>query len=142
MKRLVALVVLLGLSGPGVAWAKALPHHHAKPRSVVALAHVSYRARAHARKRPAPHGPQARSAPPATERERTFAMMRDPSGPPEHPGLFKGKDSAGWGFAHGDAETVVGLYRRPERPELPGPQIYHQESNGAAGLSVSLKLGH
>jgi hypothetical protein len=146
MKRFWWLVVLVGIAGAGGAWAKPTPQHpHARPRAVVALAHVSYR-HGHRTAGHTGHAAPARvhaAAPAATASERTLALMQDPAGPPQHPGWFKGHDEAGWGFAQGRTETVVGLYRRPDEPQLPGPQIYHQpEGRGAAGLSISLKLGH
>jgi hypothetical protein len=147
MKRLGWLVVLVGIAGAGGAWAKPPPKHpQPHHRSVVAMAHVSYRkghkAPSH-NTHAAPAKARPASASPAPSHERTLAMMHDPNGPPDHPGWFKGHDEAGWGFSQGHTETVVGLYKRPYEPQLPGPQIYHDpESRGAAGVSISLKLGH
>jgi hypothetical protein len=146
MKRLGWLVVFVGIAGAGGVWAKAPPPH--KPlhhRNVVALAHVSYR-RGHKPASQNGHAAPAKAqhaASPAPAGDRTLAMMQDPSGPPDHPGWFKSHDEAGWGFSQGHTETVVGLYKRPYEPQLPGPQIYHDpEGRGAAGVSISLKLGH
>ncbi len=61
-----------------------------------------------------------------------------------HSGWFQSeKDkSAGWGSSQDGTQTVLGVYQRPAHPDIPGPQIYHNpESRGAAGLSLSLKLG-
>ena len=61
-----------------------------------------------------------------------------------HSGWFQSETEkqAGWGSSQGGAQTLVGVYQRPAQPDIPGPQIYHTpESRGAAGLSLSLKLG-
>jgi hypothetical protein len=141
--KLLWILILVGLAGTDAASAKPAPARH-HPRSVAGVAHVSYR---HGRTPSARH--RSRSAPAVVapgatpRRERTLALVQDPADPPQRPGWFKGHDEAGWGFTQGRTETMVGLYRRPEEPQLPGPQIYHQpESRGAAGLSISLKLGH
>ena len=61
-----------------------------------------------------------------------------------HSGWFQSEKEkqAGWGSSQGGAQTVVGFYQCPAEPDIPGPQIYHNpEGRGAAGLSLSLKLG-
>jgi hypothetical protein len=151
MKRLVWLSLLLGFVASDVVWAKPPPpRQHGSHRAIVALAHMSYQPSPprHGRKaqaRTGAHGKPAASTPAATSspasRERTLALLEAPGGAPRHPGWFKTPDEAGWGFSQGRTETMVGLYKRPEQPDLPGPQIYHQEGRGAAGLAVSLKLG-
>ena len=63
---------------------------------------------------------------------------------PSHPGWFRSeKDKeAGWGVHDGRTQTLVGVYQRPPQPDIPGPQTYHTaEGRGAAGLSLSFKLG-
>ena len=78
---------------------------------------------------------------------RTARLYRadDAAGPPSRPGLYKSEKDreAGWGFQQGGMHTVVGLYQRPaEAGDIPGPQTYHTpESRGAAGVSLSFKLG-
>jgi len=72
---------------------------------------------------------------------RTYAA-NDVAGAAGQPGWFKSDHEAGWGMRDGGTRTVVGLYQRPAQPGIPGPQIYHDpEGRGAAGLSLSLKLG-
>ena len=57
-------------------------------------------------------------------------------------GWFKSRHEAGWGVSQGSTQMVAGLYQRPQQPDIPGPQTQHtQEGRGAAGLSLSLKLG-
>ena len=56
-------------------------------------------------------------------------------------GWFKGQHEAGWGMSHGSTQLVAGLYQRPAQPDIPPPQIYGPEGRGAAGLSLSIKLG-
>ena len=78
---------------------------------------------------------------------RTARLYRtdDEAGAPSSPGLYKSEKDreAGWGFKQGGMHTVVGLYQRPaEAGDVPGPQTYHTpEGRGAAGLSLSFKLG-
>lgn len=82
--------------------------------------------------------PAAKAAP-----KRTLALRDDtPTGAPDHPGWFKAPGKAGYGVSKGGTETMVGLYTRPQRPDIPGPQMYEREGRGAAGVSLSLKLGH
>jgi hypothetical protein len=61
--------------------------------------------------------------------------------PSDDPGWVKDKDHAGWGLNDGQNEAVLGAYRRPTGPQLPGPDITH-EGHGAAGVAVSVKLGN
>jgi hypothetical protein len=56
-------------------------------------------------------------------------------------GWFQAGREAGWGIDQGGAQTVVGLYQRPAQPDIPGPQVSPVEGRGAAGLSLSFKLG-
>ena len=76
---------------------------------------------------------------------RLYRAADDEAGSPSSPGFYKSeKDKeAGWGFQQGGMHTVVGLYQRPaEAGDVPGPQTYHTpEGRGAAGLSLSFKLG-
>ncbi len=68
-------------------------------------------------------------------------FVRDDSGDGERSGWFKASNQAGWGMSQGGAQTVVGLYQRPSPPDIPGPQVSPAEGRGAAGLSLSVKLG-
>ncbi len=57
-------------------------------------------------------------------------------------GWFKSGHEAGWGVSQGSSQMVAGIYQRPQQPDIPGPQTLHTpEGRGAAGLSLSLKLG-
>lgn len=72
---------------------------------------------------------------------RTFVASDDVA-PGAQPGWFKQGQEAGLGFAQGGGRTMVGLYQRPAPPDIPGPQTLHDpEGRGAAGVSLSLKLG-
>ena len=72
---------------------------------------------------------------------RTY-IASDDIAPGDRPGLFKQGKEAGWGFSQGGARTMVGLYQRPPPPDIPGPQTLHDpEGRGAAGVSLSFKLG-
>jgi hypothetical protein len=78
---------------------------------------------------------------PALGARRTF-VASDDIAPGDHPGWFKQDKEAGLGFSQGGARTMVGLYQRPTPPDIPGPQTLHDpEGRGAAGLSLSFKLG-
>jgi len=159
MKTLVGLIALLSLVGVDAAVARVqtvMQTGHGG--AVQAMARVSYRA-------PAPGVRQAsvkqkvrrkgrraaprkvlvtrRALPSRPAEKRTLALRDDQAaGAPSQPGWFKAPGRAGYGVSKGGTETMVGLYTRPERPDLPGPQIYHTEPRGAAGVSLSLKLGH
>ena len=129
MKVIIAFAAIVSLAAGG-AWARTPTRpvgHHVRhhPHRIMAAAHVRYQP----------------AAKPAASR-RPVAFQQDASAPPDQPGWFKTRDEAGWGFSQGRAQTMVGLYKRPERPDLPGPQIYHHEGDGAAGVAISLKLGH
>jgi hypothetical protein len=127
MRVAIAFAAAVSLAAGAAAWAKPPPHHQHKRhhRPVAAAAHVSY----------------AQSARSAAKRA-SYAHSEEASGAPSRPGWFKSDGREGYGVSHSGAETMVGLYTRPSEPDLPGPKIYHEEPRGAAGLSVSLKLGH
>ena len=57
------------------------------------------------------------------------------------PGWVVIPDRAGWGKTSPDTQTTVGVYRLPDRPDIPPPQMNDQKNQGAAGLSVTLNLG-
>jgi hypothetical protein len=72
---------------------------------------------------------------------RTF-VANDDIAPGDNPGWFKQGREAGVGISQGGARTMVGFYQRPAPPGIPGPQTLHDpEGRGAAGLSLSFKLG-
>lgn len=69
-------------------------------------------------------------------------VASDDFAPGAQPGWFKQGKEAGMGFAQGGGRTMVGVYQRPAPPDIPGPQTLHDpEGRGAAGVSLSLKLG-
>jgi hypothetical protein len=137
--RILGLVLLVTLLGSGAAWAGRPAHKppHAKPHVVRAAKHSR-----HVRKGPIHHRSKA-AAIAAAERTgpRDEARFHDQGEPPGQPGLFKSKDSAGWGFDDGREKTVLGLYKRPDHPDIPDNQVYRHDGRGAAGLSLSFKLG-
>jgi hypothetical protein len=137
MKLLIASVLTLVLAaGTGVAVAAPAPHPAHHPRAKAAHAHASravYRSR---RRFSALALAQSRS-----ERARLARASDDQILPDaDHPGWLRDKDHAGWGWSQGRSETVMGVYRRPAEPNLPGPDIV-PDSRGAAGVSVNIKLG-
>ncbi len=138
MKPIAALTVLAALFAADAASAAVI---HA-PRAA-RLQHASRIARHHRARL------QATATPlrvPATVEGHVYrASLADEAGAPTTPGFYQSEKDreAGWGFHDGGVHTVVGLYQRPaEAGDVPGPQIYHNpEGRGAAGLSLSLKLG-
>ena len=144
MKTIATLAVLALLAGADAGLAAAAPHHSTTRRATARLhkvSRISHRRRAHQH----PPGTLARDG----ENARPTGVYRashDEAGAPSSPGFYKSEKDreAGWGFRQGGLHTVVGLYQRPVEPgDIPGPQIYHTpEGRGAAGLSLSFKLGH
>lgn len=144
MKPFLAFILLLGLASSDVAWSKSetqpLPAHAHRHRAD-ALAHLKRHfrkalLRATASTTAAADHPQGADNAPG----RAFAQD-DASGPPQDPGWFMDRDSAGWGFHKGRTEALVGVYPRPPESGVPSSQIDQQDS-GAAGLHVTLNLGH
>ena len=76
----------------------------------------------------------------AQARAQRVSLAEQDTGPSATPSWFKTKDKAGYGWREGGTETMVGVYRRPSEPDLPGPRIV-PDSKGAAGVSIALKLG-
>ncbi len=153
MKRILGLVVLLGLAGADAALAKAVatngprPLHHQSALLALAGSHshasrIGHRHKAYAHGLSKGHALTAAIQKTQPQTDAAAYREADLSGPADHPGWFKGKREAGWGFSNGRAEAMAGLYQRPGQPDIPGNQVYHQEGRGAAGLSLSLKLGH
>ena len=143
MTRILGLVLLVTLLGSGAAWPRTLvhkpPHPHAHKARTTAhtrTTHTVRRGPVHHRSRAAA---LAASGPAKPHGQARF--QEEASGAPEHPGLFRSKTSAGWGFDNGRNGAVVGLYKRPDHPDIPDNQIYRHDGSGAAGLSLSFKLG-
>lgn len=63
------------------------------------------------------------------------------SGAPLEPDWFKSNGQLGWGASRGGEQTVLGIYQRPARPDIPAYQTSSVEAQGAAGVSWTLKLG-
>jgi len=157
MKTLVCLIALLSLASADAGAATVRTATPANKGSVRTLATVNHKAtpatvrkasvkqkvRRKARRAPPKRILVTRRALPSKPVKRTVALRDDTAmSAPDHPGMFKAPGRAGLGVSRGGTETMVGLYTRPEHPDLPGPQIYHNEPRGAAGVSLSLKLGH
>lgn len=144
MTRILGLVLISSLIGSGAAWPKT-PIHKVGHASVHKIHVASHSRRSHRR----PGHRRLRAAlTPADRQEdaqtRDATRFQEASGPSDHPGLFKGDHEAGWGFSNGRATAVAGLYQRPGQPDadgLPTNQVYHHDVRGAAGLSLSFKLG-
>ena len=139
--RILGLVLVVSLAGSGAAWAKAIVHpvSHARPHAIRVSTHV----RQGRRRIPRVHL-KATTASVFHEDGRArdaSDLQADASNATGHAGWFKGNHEAGWGFDDGRVTTVAGLYQRPEKPDIPANQVYHTDSRGAAGLSLSFKLG-
>lgn len=140
--RILAVVLMVSLAGSGAAWAKAYHAHRPRLHAAHLSTHVRrvHRVPLHRRSRLA-----ALAAPQSDEgqpRDTARFQEAEASGPSQQPGLFKGRHEGGWGFSNGQMTTVLGLYQRPETSDaIPQNQVYHGDSRGAAGLSVSFKLG-
>jgi hypothetical protein len=140
MTRVTILALALALVGADAAAAATLQasyhrssgHMHApRPRHSFRISHR----RPHRIRLSAPH---LRPAPLGAPGEFVRVADNDDS----KDGWFKSRREAGWGVSQGSAQMVAGLYQRPENPDIPGPQTLHTpEGRGAAGLSLSLKLG-
>ncbi len=168
MKTLTGLIALIGLMGADVAVARVQTvMKTGRNGGVEAIARVSYRTPA-AQSSVRKPGVRKAAVHKASLKRKTSRKARRPllrtttvvakANPaekrtvafhddaitvaPDRPGWFKAPDRAGYGVSKGGAETMVGLYTRPERPDLPGPELYQHEGRGAAGVSLSLKLGH
>jgi hypothetical protein len=96
--------------------------------------------RIHRLRLPAQAGPPPAPASPAPLRL-YLPPLAAPSGPPG-PGWFKTQNQLGWGAGQNGGQTVLGIYQRPARPDIPAHQTQPIEGEGAAGVSWTLKLGH
>ena len=120
------------------AAAPPVPTHHRPAAVRKASLGVRHRARQHALRVTAPNGAPGESP-------RIYRATDSGAELPSHPAWFTSEKAkeAGWGVNDHGTQTVVGLYQRPLRPDIPGPQTYHTaEGRGAAGLSLSFKLGN
>ena len=138
MNLIAAVTALAALLAADVASA-AVGHAH-RGASLHQASRVTHR------QRPRLHATAAAPRGPAAAQRHVYRASADqPAGAPSSPGFYRSEKDreAGWGFHDGGMHTVVGLYQRPaEAGDIPGPQIYHTpEGRGAAGLSLSFKLG-
>ncbi len=144
MKTLISTIALLGTlsSAPAIAATTAKAHRAAPPPShrMVRASHRRYSARPARGHVIRAHMSAAAAAAAAGPRTTKVSLADEDTGPSTTPSWFKGKDKAGYGWRDGGAETMVGVYRRPDQPELPAPRI-RPDSAGAAGVSLSFKLG-
>ena len=144
MKPIAALMVLAALFCADVAVAAGgaevrhrSPVRHPSPRLHKASRTTHHRPQQHATRTAtlgaAAHAPAGVYRAADTDTDRS-----------DREGWFRSEKDreAGWGVHDGATQTVVGLYQRPPQPDIPGPQTYHSpEGRGAAGLSLSFKLG-
>ncbi len=134
-----APLALLALAAFAVPPATAWPQAAAAPVADASKASTPYLRRFH-RLRLRESRPNATS--PDAQRPGPDRQSDQPLHPPDQAGWFQVQDQAGWGVDKDGQETVVGVYRRPAQPGIPGPQTYHTpEDRSAAGLSLSFKLG-
>ena len=137
MRSVICWALALSLFAANSAWATPATHHTAR--------HV--RARSHPIRIMLRRGPPAHHMSPlalAGANQHAAPITADGSDMlpgSDHPSWLRDRYHAGWGWREGRSETVMGLYRRPAPPILPGPDII-QEGPGAAGVSMSIKLGH
>ena len=143
MKLLTCSVALIGAIGlaSAVAATPTVRAHRAEAAPAHRMVRISHRRRTS----PAAHGHIIRAhmsaaAAAATPRPTRVSLGQEDTGLSETPSWFKEKDKAGYGWRDGGAETMVGVYRRPDQPDLPAPRI-RPDSAGAAGVSLSFKLG-
>jgi len=142
MTRVAVLALIAALCGADAAAASSLHVRH--PRmggghsrsSHIRIPH--HRGASHRRgRRLKISAPQLRG--PASSVRPEFASENAGDGQPS--GWFKNEHEAGWGMSRGSTQLVAGLYQRPAQPDIPPPQVYGPEGRGAAGLSLSIKLG-
>jgi hypothetical protein len=147
MKRVAVLALIAALCGADAAAAAGMHMRH--PR-MGGHSHTGGHSRSSHIRIPHPRGASHRrghrlkiSAPqlrgPASGVRPEFVSENAGEGQPS--GWFKGEHEAGWGMSHGGTQLVAGLYQRPAQPDIPPPQVYGPEGRGAAGLSLSIKLG-
>jgi hypothetical protein len=131
MKCVVWIAAVFSLAAADAASART-PVHRATYRKPAASAHLRHMAPARAHKIKAAEKVPLRPAPkPPPE---------PPDGAPDRLGLFKAEDRGGLGVSNGRSEAMVGLFTRPLVQDL-GPDIYHAEGRGAAGVAFHITLG-
>ena len=141
MKSLMCTIVILGAlaAAPCLAAPSTAPHAKAHPHRLIKASHR--KAVTHT---PRGHVVRAHMSALAAEQDKVrqtrVNLTEADTGPSETPSWFKTKDKAGYGWRNRGTETMVGVYKRPEEPDIPGPRIV-PDSKGAAGISLSLKLG-
>ena len=143
MKPLICLVALLSMASADAALAKTTvvgraPHAAAATHVSAKRASVKHRRRASMRRTLVSARVSRRMVP-----QKVTAVKRETDQPgSQGPGWIKTDERAGYGVKDGRSETVVGLYRRPMQPILGGPDTFTNEGRGAAGVSLSIPLGH
>ena len=136
MKTFICLLAILMTCGADAAMAKAVRVHASPGRH-----HASHRTATHVR---GLHARRRSSRVLYVARASDQGLMSSlggHDGSPRGAGFIKDKTRAGWGWQGHKSETVLGVYRRPDDPSVPGPDMYH-EGKGAAGVSMSIQLGH
>ena len=149
MRLIASLTLLAALAGADLALAANAPsaspsHRQAPHRTGVARPHRTSLALRRHRLRQHPLttsiGLQKQDQP----LSRPFRVSTDDDSAPTHAGFFRSERDreAGLGVKDGPTQAVLGVYQRPPEPGIPGPQTYSKpEGRGAAGLSLSFKLG-
>ncbi len=144
MKAVLVLGVLIALVGADIAAARttALHHPHRHHHHVRHARHRHVRravpAAAHGRAR---HHYSALALAQLSRRRAAAAAAQDGAARRRQDGIVRADGHAGWGLQRGRSEAIVGAYRRPPDPNLPAPKMYN-ESRGAAGVQVTMPLGH
>ena len=144
MRPIAALAMLAALFGADAAIAAGAGaiNHRSPARHATVPLHKASRT---THRRPRQHALHAATLDTASNPSaRVYRASDGDQGLPSRAGLFRSERAkeAGWGVDHAGTQAVVGLYQRPAQPDIPGPQTYHSpEGRGAAGLSLSFKLG-
>ena len=136
MKTFICLLAILTTFAANAATAKALRVHAAPSRR-----HAAHRTFTHVRIR---HARRRSNRVLYVARASDHGLMSSLGGHDDSPrgaGFIKDKSRAGWGWRGHKSETVLGVYRRPDDPSVPSTDMYH-EGKGAAGVSMSIQLGH
>ena len=133
MKTLACLLAILMAFGAESAIAR--PAHH--PRAIALRPTIHVRGARRTRRR----STRVLYVSRASDLGLTPAANGDVDASPDGAHFIKDKSRAGWGWQGSRSETVLGVYKRPDDPSLPPPDMY-QAGKGAAGVSMSIKLGH
>ena len=133
MKTLACLLAILMALGDESALAK--PAHHQRAAAM-------HRAtRIHNRRRTRHRLGRPLYIARASDRDLASSAAGADDASPEGAHFIKDKSRAGWGWQGKRSETVLGVYKRQDDTALPAPDMY-QAGKGAAGVSMSIKLGH